>query len=302
MRDRSASCGPPRRRREDRSYDDYLGGKQDRPREAWSRDSRYQQGRGSQSSRGAPRPWREQPYRERERFARGDGRHRSRDSHCGRGGVGADIELVAPCIWVGGCPKDVTERELARVCAKFGQVTSVAIKHSDRDTFAFVGFERMREAKDAIRGLDQVSAFGNGIVKVAPANRKARPDDGWPEFRGRELPLPPPPRGGDGRWPREQSPRQERRSRSRRPAVSRPVRVYLSQLPRDMEEDELQEIAAAYGKVLQYELHREGAYKCGWVEYASKGEAAKAVSELDERRMDEWTMRLQAYLYPGGET
>jgi len=67
-----------------------------------------------------------------------------------------------------------------------------------------------------------------------------------------------------------------------------------------MEDDELQEIAAEYGAVLQYELHREGAYKCGWVEYALKGEAEAAVKELDDRRMDDWTMRLQAYMYPGG--
>lgn len=78
------------------------------------------------------------------------------------------------------------------------------------------------------------------------------------------------------------------------------MRVYLSQLPRDMEEDELKAITNEYGKVLQHELHREGAYKCGWVEYAIKSEAEKAVAELDDRRMDSWAMRLQAYMYPGG--
>jgi len=78
------------------------------------------------------------------------------------------------------------------------------------------------------------------------------------------------------------------------------VRVHLSQLPRDMEVEELKEIAGTYGKVLAHELHRESSYKCGWVEYATKAEAEAAVHDLDERRMEEWSMRLQAYLYPGG--
>lgn len=94
--------------------------------------------------------------------------------------------------------------------------------------------------------------------------------------------------------------RERSRSQSQQVQPARPVRVYLSQLPRDMEDDELQEITAEYGKVLQYELHREGAYKCGWVEYASKAEAKAAMSDLDDRRMDDWNMRLQAYMYPGG--
>lgn len=80
----------------------------------------------------------------------------------------------------------------------------------------------------------------------------------------------------------------------------RPWRVHLSQLPRDMEPDELQEICAEYGAIQEYELHREGAYKAGWVEYRTKAEAEAAVAELEDRRMEDWGMRLQAYSYPGG--
>uniref|UniRef100_A0A6T1A854 RRM domain-containing protein n=1 Tax=Alexandrium monilatum TaxID=311494 RepID=A0A6T1A854_9DINO len=290
-------------------------GKQDEPYETWSRDGRWRRG-GAGPARGSG-GWRERRGREGGRRAgdgaRGEATCRSHDSRSARAGggdgryrlcdarrargSGADLELTTPCIWIGGCPDDIGEREIVRVCSKFGPVQSVAIKHSDRDTYAFVGYERMSHAKDAIRGLDQVPAFGTGVVKVAPANRKA---DVEPRGRGAEPPPPRPQRGGNGRGCCERSPpARARRSRSRR-ASTRPIRVYLSQLPRDMEEDELQEIAAEYGKVLQYELHREGAYKCGWVEYASKAEAETAVSELDDRRMDDWTMRLQAYMYPGG--
>ena len=55
-----------------------------------------------------------------------------------------------------------------------------------------------------------------------------------------------------------------------------------------------------FGKLLQYELHRESVYKCGWVEYASMIEAKAATKALNDRRMKDWKMRLQAYTYPGG--
>lgn len=224
------------------------------------------------------------------------------------------------CIWLGGCPNDITEREIENLCSKHGPVHKITVKHSSRDTFVFVQYGQPSHAKEAIRGLNQAMAFGSGIIKVAPANRKgsnkredepenqldAEQDRACKRNHDREHYI-------DGRqehWEgphrgRPESIRERSRScdRSRVPPAQghRPVRVYLSQLPRDMEEDELQEIAAEYGKVLQYELHREGAYKCGWVEYGRKREAEVAISELDDRRMNEWNMRLQAYMYPGGD-
>lgn len=166
---------------------------------------------------------------------------------------------------------------------------------------------------------NQIVAFESGIIKVAPANKKGcnKRDEGLDNHHegGRDQAC-----RRNQVWEHRNDDWQEQReyqhsvvqknSRERSRSCNRswaqtnqrhrPVRVYLSQLPRDMEEDELQEIAAEYGKVLQYELHREGAYKCGWVEYASKREAEAAVNELDDRRMNEWNMRLQAYMYPGG--
>jgi len=81
---------------------------------------------------------------------------------------------------------------------------------------------------------------------------------------------------------------------------SRPMRVHLSQLPRDMEDDELHAIASDFGAVLRYDLHRESLYKCGWIEYATLAEAEAAVAELHERRMDDWHMLIEAYVYPSG--
>jgi len=309
------------------------------------------------------RGWRRDGEDDRNDCARGgEGYHprdwdqqRRRERH----GSSGEVELLAPCIWIGGCPHDITELEIERVCSKYGPVHGITIKQTARDTFAFAWYSQLNHAKDAIRGLDQTSAFGAPFIKVAPANRRVsekgadatpqeakEPRDHHQRYRdpsedhtrrnpsGRDFNGYRNGDGGGGKgggkgcgggggggWRRQRSesrgrrneppPRQRERSRtrsrSRQPLRrgsgrqgTRPTRVHLSQLPRDFEEDELMDITSQYGKVLASELHREGAYKCGWVEYATKAEAEAAVNELDERRMDEWSMRLQAYLYPGG--
>jgi len=236
--------------------------------------------------------------------SRSSGRRGDRDGeHNGRE-LDNDFVLETPCIWIRGCPDDLTEREVERACAKFGMVQDINIKNSDRETLVVVRFHRLRDARDAIYGLDQTVAFGAGAVTVEPMDGRYREVD----YRGRSGRYSRGRRdngngGSDRRDRRRGDGGGRRHSRERsasRQYAPRPVRIYLSQLPRDMEEDEFTEIVAEYGEILQYELHREGAYKCGWVEYASKGEAEAALSELDDRRMDDWNMRLQAYMYPGG--
>lgn len=291
-------------------------------RESWRDDGDY---RGRQDQRdyraGGVGRWNDCD-RSFERGRRGDcDREWDRDRNRVRdwdGGQDRDDDPSSPTVWIGGLPNDIAEREIERLCSKYGHISDISIKHSISDTFVFVQYGEPRQAKDAIRGLDQAEAFG-GQIKAAPANRKgAGKSNGESNYykgtqpdKGRGKNNMQHHKNGNG-W-RDQPIRNNQRSRTRepaplppspsanKPAGTRPVRVYLSQLPRDMEDDELQEIAGEFGKILQYELHREGAYKCGWVEYASKAEAEAAVGDLDERRMDEWNMRLQAYMYPGGD-
>jgi len=359
MREQSPDRSAGGRSRGSTYKDDYNKGGRGRD---WRRDGEDDRNNCDRSREGYRREW-------------GHHRQRERRSH-------GEMELIAPCIWIGGCPHDITELEIERVCSKYGPVHGITLKHSARDTFAFAWYNHLDHAKDAIAGLDQAPAFGAPFIKVAPANRRVsekgaaatqeeareerekqerekqereqqqryrdqRGDDnrrnpsgrgsndnrksggdggdggsGWQRrrspSRGRRSPPPrhsPPPRQRDSPPPRQRDsppPRQRERTRTRsrsrqplrrgsgRQGAPRPIRVYLSQLPRDLAEDELMDITSEYGKVLASELHREGAYKCGWVEYATKAEAETAVHELDERRMDEWNMRLQAYLYPGG--
>jgi len=79
--------------------------------------------------------------------------------------------------------------------------------------------------------------------------------------------------------------------------------VNISNLPSDMDEAELKDTAAAYGKVIKLRLldSRDAprdAPKRGWVEYGSLREAERAVSELDDRSMAEWHLNLKASIEP----
>eukprot|EP00927_Polykrikos_kofoidii_P053348 TRINITY_DN4775_c0_g1_i2.p1 TRINITY_DN4775_c0_g1~~TRINITY_DN4775_c0_g1_i2.p1 ORF type:complete len:422 (+),score=61.58 TRINITY_DN4775_c0_g1_i2:47-1312(+) len=244
------------------------------------------------------------------RYPRGKGKgKRTVDEH----------DLSEPTVWVGGCPNDITERELEKEFSKLGPVTHVTIKHSSRDTFAFVSFEEISHAATAIREMDQAKLFG-GIVKVATSNRKSAPakqTDTHDHPRESREPRPSSAPHGRSRSQsrsrgsrRPQRPRgspdREQRARDREPVSrgrgyvgsrdggQRRIRVNLWQLPVDMEDDELIEIASDYGQVLAHGIWKEGKQKCGWLEYATMQEANTCLQELDDRRMDMWDMRIRA--------
>jgi len=235
-------------------------------------------------------------------------------------------------------------------------VKDITIKLSARDTFAFVQYGMIEHARDAIRDLDQANAFGAGIIKVAPANRKG--DKDGQQKGGSDFPVKDTPRNGTSRdsgqsrcqrerpepgyktkrdaghdeyrkdgnsrpyrhdggsgeyhkddWTgrnqkdscqghrKDSGPeRRHERSRSPRALAQDSVRVSIRHLPRDMEADELRDIAAKYGNVLEYDLWREGSSKRGWVDYSTRNAANRAIEELDNRRMEDWSLCLEAYI------
>lgn len=311
---------------------------------------------------------------------RGDSRERSRgfprsapvrgdrydDRYINRSRINDDEPLGTSTIWIGGCPPDLEESEIERVCLRYGKVYNVTKRSSERDTFFFVHFGNEHDARDAIRLLDRTQPFGTGLIMVSTASRPGRPsarhkhENGYTqgsrgEFRRPRHDSPDARRGNfngrarDGRcgtgeetyvrgrsydramfhdsdknnnrgrehgqhYGRAASDhRRERcvsyqesnrfKSDSPQPQIAKPPRrfkVYISQMPRDMDEDEFLEVASEYGQTLSHSIERQGTYKFGWVEYASKSEALNAIQELDDREMQGWHLRLQAYMYPTG--
>lgn len=234
-------------------------------------------------------------------------------------------------VWIGGLPHDVAEKELERLCAKIGELSGVSIRHSQRDTYAFVNFTRIGDAKKAIGELDQTSPFSTGKIKVAPAGRRTPKPEADPRARGEEDRSRPNDRARGARdhgrcarsdsrrkrterrpsgrptatsrsrskprppWQRSPSPRQGR-SRSPLQRLEEVWRVWVSYLPLDMEVDEFKDIVSEYGAVVGhgYETRQGSSYNTAWVEYRAKRQADAAVLELDERRIEGWSMRLKA--------
>lgn len=85
----------------------------------------------------------------------------------GKGDVDPDCR-----VWVGGLPKDISEREVEKEFARHGHIENVKICQNDRDTFAFVQFQQPRDAASAVKHLDQSNVFGR-VMKVGPATRSS---------------------------------------------------------------------------------------------------------------------------------
>lgn len=72
------------------------------------------------------------------------------------------------------------------------------------------------------------------------------------------------------------------------------MRVNVENLPLDMQEDELLEIASGFGYVTSYDLRKTGASKTAVLDFRSTDEALKAVEELDDREIEGWDLKVKA--------
>lgn len=72
----------------------------------------------------------------------------------------------------------------------------------------------------------------------------------------------------------------------------------LGAMPLDMDREELLELGDGYGKVVHSNLWVDNANSCnaGVLEYDTRAEALKALSDLNDRRMDGWDKKITAIL------
>jgi len=321
------------------------------PYDDWDRDRRHYDDRerdhgGNGRGRGAE--FEVERRREPENRWRDD-RNRERSPEYDRGGGGRrrlaqpspspdrrrdrdDEEISTSRLWVGGMPKDVTEREMERTFSKHGPVQEIVIRHSEFDTFGFVQFKNTAHAAAAIKELNQTERFG-GIIKVAPAGgkgdkgggkkggsekggggggggkgRKGGKKDDWRSRSPRRLRSPSP----RGRRPQEHEGKggkhdkggkhggKGRRSPPPRSQQQGGVRycIKLGLLPPDMDVDELFDLGDSYGQVLHHSLWADEKNEClaGVIEYGVRDEAIKALNDLNDRRMDGWDKKITAGL------
>lgn len=222
-------------------------------------------------------------------------------------------------IWVGGLPNDITENELTRKFDRYGDVKDVRIRHSPKDTFAFISFHDDRDADVAISKLDRSEMFGKPI-KVAWAQEdkgKSRDedrgrDDGWKD-RGRDDGW----RdrggggrggGGGGRWEdRRGDSRNRGRGRSRSPAQRRyrdrdskitqgKYKITIEGIPDDMSWLELKDLGKEYGRTVTFSrTYRKHGSNNGMLEFETQEDADRVRKELDGRRVQGCKSRLRVF-------
>lgn len=84
-----------------------------------------------------------------------------------------------PCrIWCGGLPSDISELELYEEFSKHGNVITVAIRSSVRDTFAFIEMDHLG-AELAVYAMNGAPLWGSPHlnVRIANENQSHRPPD-----------------------------------------------------------------------------------------------------------------------------
>lgn len=159
-------------------------------------------------------------------------------------------------IYVGNLPTDIKERELDDLFYKYGRIKHIDIKTPQRPpSFAFITFDDVRDAEDAVRARDGYRFDGNRLrCEFAKGERGGgRGDD-----RGRG-------RGGGDR-PRNVPQRTE-------------YRVTVTNLPPSCSWQDLKDFMRKAGEVTYTNVDREGGGVC---EFANKDDMNYAIDKMDD--------------------
>lgn len=159
-------------------------------------------------------------------------------------------------IYVGNLPLDIRTRDIEDLFWKYGRIRDIDLKSPSRPpAFAFVYFEDIRDAEDAIRGRDGVQFEGARLrVEMSRGSSDAYGGD---------------PRGGGGPPPRRPPPRDLRRSE---------FRVIVSGLPPSASWQDLKDFFRQAGDVIYTDVDRQGG---GIVEFGKRGDQEYALEKMD---------------------
>lgn len=154
-------------------------------------------------------------------------------------------------IWVGGLNDGITEYDLRKVFEEYGKVTEIAIRSSRQDVFAFIDFDDAKNAKAAIKNVDQTEI------------RRCRVKVHWASHKGSDRNM------------RSKSSKFIRNSRNQ---------LWVGHLKRN-DEQELEEVFAKYGKVRELKIRSNRSDLFAFVEFDTPEACDDAIEALDQRRV-----------------
>uniref|UniRef100_A0A0M8KT32 Serine/arginine-rich-splicing factor SR34 n=1 Tax=Nicotiana attenuata TaxID=49451 RepID=A0A0M8KT32_NICAT len=160
-------------------------------------------------------------------------------------------------LYVGNLPGDIREREVEDLFYKYGPIAHIELKIPPRPPgYAFVEFEEVRDAEDAIRGRDGYDFDGHRLrVELAHGGRGQSSNDRY---------------GGGGR--------------GQRGGVSRrsDYRVKITGLPHSASWQDLKDHMRRAGDVCFSQVFRERRGTTGIVDYTNYDDMKYAIKKLDD--------------------
>ena len=164
-------------------------------------------------------------------------------------------------LYVGNLPGDIREREVEDLFYKYGPIAHIELKIPPRPPgYAFVEFEEVRDAEDAIRGRDGYDFDGHRLrVELAHGGRGQSSNDRYG--------------GGDGGG-----------GRGHRGGVSRrsDYRVKITGLPHSASWQDLKDHMRRAGDVCFSQVFRERRGTTGIVDYTNYNDMKYAIKKLDD--------------------
>ncbi|KAI6170980.1 hypothetical protein M3Y97_01092000 [Aphelenchoides bicaudatus] len=166
----------------------------------------------------------------------------------------------ASCVYVGNLPNDCRSRDIEDLFGKYGRIKFVDIKDrpSRGPPFAFVEFEDVRDAEDAIRGRDGYDFDGSRLRVEMTKGSGPRGPGGRPLSGG----------GGSDR---------NFRGGSRRKGYE----VTISGLPSSGSWQDLKDHCRSIGEILFADVDRRGG---GVIEFLRSDDAKYCVKKLDDSK------------------
>uniref|UniRef100_A0A7S0I1L9 RRM domain-containing protein n=1 Tax=Hanusia phi TaxID=3032 RepID=A0A7S0I1L9_9CRYP len=159
-------------------------------------------------------------------------------------------------IYVGNLPLDIRERDVDDLFYKYGRIRDIEVKTPSRPpAFAFVEFDNLYDAEDAVRGRDGVM-FEGARLRVE-MSRGTAATYGYDKRGGG---------GGAGKAP----PRNLRRS---------DYRVIISGLPKSASWQDLKDYFRQAGEIVYTDVDRQGG---GIVEFANEDDRDYAIKKFDD--------------------
>jgi len=179
-------------------------------------------------------------------------------------------------IWIGGLSSRITEDDIRDEFQTFGPIIEVKVRQTSRDTFAFVEYEKEKDAQKAVAEMDQKIILRNR-VKVNWAQQKS---GGSNKMSGN---------GGDRGSGGHGS---SNGSKAGPPPDARRLVIWVGRLSETTNEDKIREVFDEFGRIKSCQLRANSKDVFCFIEFDEIGACKKAIETMNDEILDGAKLRV----------